>query len=189
VNLGGRQLPCPSPGVVAWPVCRASMPGPVRIWRTMSLQLCPSDPRGHGRCPSCMGSRCGQSMAVPLPSTTGPLTDGRSRALGDQSYRRSYRRSRPAACRRLPRPPARPRGGITLLARITSLDRDTVARGRRELDQTDAPRRAGCGVLEKLHEVIRCSRHGENTCLMCGQREVPDDAQPLVIIDGQEEML
>ena len=28
-------------------------------------------------------------------------------------------------------------GGITLLARITGLDRNTVARGRRELDQAD----------------------------------------------------
>ena len=30
-------------------------------------------------------------------------------------------------------------GGITLLARITGLDRNTIARGRRELDQADAP--------------------------------------------------
>lgn len=29
-------------------------------------------------------------------------------------------------------------GGITLLARITGLDRNTIARGRRELDQADA---------------------------------------------------
>jgi hypothetical protein len=28
-------------------------------------------------------------------------------------------------------------GGITLLAHITGLDRDTIARGRRELDQAD----------------------------------------------------
>ena len=28
-------------------------------------------------------------------------------------------------------------GGITLLARITGLDRNTIARGRRELDQAD----------------------------------------------------
>ena len=28
-------------------------------------------------------------------------------------------------------------GGITLLARITGLDRNTIARGRRELDQVD----------------------------------------------------
>src|SRR5258708_3227331 len=30
-------------------------------------------------------------------------------------------------------------GGITLLARITGLDRNTIARGRRELDRADAP--------------------------------------------------
>jgi hypothetical protein len=29
-------------------------------------------------------------------------------------------------------------GGITLLARITDLDRNTIARGRRELDQAEA---------------------------------------------------
>lgn len=29
-------------------------------------------------------------------------------------------------------------GGITLLARVTGLDRNTIARGRRELDQADA---------------------------------------------------
>lgn len=29
-------------------------------------------------------------------------------------------------------------GGITLLARITGLDRNTIARGRRELDQDDS---------------------------------------------------
>ena len=41
-------------------------------------------------------------------------------------------------------------GGIALLARITGLDRNTIARGRRELDQADAPppgrvRRPGAG--------------------------------------------
>src|SRR3954447_19833804 len=41
-------------------------------------------------------------------------------------------------------------GGITLLARITGLDRNTIARGRRELDQADAippgrVRRPGAG--------------------------------------------
>src|SRR6516225_10710750 len=30
-------------------------------------------------------------------------------------------------------------GGITLLARITGLDRNTIARGRRELDEADLP--------------------------------------------------
>jgi hypothetical protein len=42
------------------------------------------------------------------------------------------------------------RGGITRLARITGLDRNTIARGRRELDQADAlppgrVRRSGAG--------------------------------------------
>jgi hypothetical protein len=41
-------------------------------------------------------------------------------------------------------------GGITLLARITGLDRNTIARGRRELGQADTPppgrvRRPGAG--------------------------------------------
>lgn len=41
-------------------------------------------------------------------------------------------------------------GGITLLARITGLDRNTIARGRRELDQADSllpgrVRRPGAG--------------------------------------------
>ena len=42
------------------------------------------------------------------------------------------------------------RGGIALLARITGLDRNTIARGRRELDQgdltlSDRVRRPGAG--------------------------------------------
>ena len=42
------------------------------------------------------------------------------------------------------------RGGITLLAQVTGLDRDTVARGRRELRQSGRPtadrvRRPGAG--------------------------------------------
>jgi hypothetical protein len=42
------------------------------------------------------------------------------------------------------------RGGIALLARITGLDRNTIARGRRELYQSDLPlpdrvRRPGAG--------------------------------------------
>jgi hypothetical protein len=42
------------------------------------------------------------------------------------------------------------RGGIALLERITGLDRNTIARGRRELDSTDTlpagrVRRAGAG--------------------------------------------
>jgi len=41
-------------------------------------------------------------------------------------------------------------GGIALLARITGLDRNTIARGQRELDQADTPpagrvRRPGAG--------------------------------------------
>jgi len=56
----------------------------------------------------------------------------------------------------------RGRGGITLLAQISGLDRNTVARGRRELLQGQPPaarrvRRPGAGRPRAEKKVLTCS--------------------------------
>ncbi|MBV8318390.1 MAG: hypothetical protein JOZ53_25910 [Planctomycetaceae bacterium] len=49
-------------------------------------------------------------------------------------------------------------GGITRLARITGLDRNTIARGRRKLDRADAlpPGRVRCPGAGPKHVETRC---------------------------------